>query len=501
MGSRRLPSLLLLAFGLLAVTLALSWSVGQLDETARANPQVSPDDDPSWGPVDAPVTIVEFSDYQCPFCKRFYDETLPQIQATYEGRLRFVYRDFPLTAIHTDAQKAAEASECADDQGRFWEYHALLWANQQELDVASLKAYAGELGLDTATFDDCLDSGKNTQEVQKDYSDGISYGVTGTPWFFINGQQLPGAQPFSEFQTMIDGFLGVAPTPSPTATPEPTPAPRGQLYNCPPANRWSIAVWEGLEDTPTGEALATCGQGAVSAAYSLDPETQGWWRYFPDHLDISNMGALDDMQGVIALGSGTAAPAEVTPVGGSDFQLHNCPQPGKWAISAWDGLHSTAPGQAFATCSTSVAAAYALDLPTQAWMRYVDGRPDLTSLTTLDNMQGVLALGEQVGVTSGVEGQVLLGPMCPVVQVGSPCPDQPIQATIIIWNAERTTKIRILRTDEQGRFRVPLVPGEYYLDPQPAEPGQPFPTPIPQIITVPPNQFVPITVEYDTGIR
>ena len=329
MRSRRLPSLLFLPLILLAAASVATWSVGQLGEAAGANPQVSPDDDPSWGPVDAPVTIVEFGDYQCPFCKTFWDETLPQIQDTYEGLVRFVYRDSPLTSIDTDAQKAAEASECADDQGRFWEYHALLWANQQELDVASLKTYAGELGLNTATFDDCLDSGKNAQEVQKDYNDGVSYGVTGTPWFFINGQQLPGAQPFSEFQTVIDGLLGVTPTP----TPEHTPVPRGQLHSCPFANRWSLSVWDGLDDTPTGDALATCGEGAVSAVYSLDPDTQGWRRYFADHLNISNLGALDDMQGVIALGSSTAAPAEVTPADGSTFQLQSCPQPGKWAIS------------------------------------------------------------------------------------------------------------------------------------------------------------------------
>jgi len=103
------------------------------------------------------------------------------------------------------------------------------------------------------------------------------------------------------------------PTPLPTASPEPTPVPRGQLYNCPPANRWSIAVWDGLEDTPTGEALATCGQDAVSAAYSLDSDTQGWWRYFPDHLDISNIGALDDMQGILLLGGTGITTPTATP--------------------------------------------------------------------------------------------------------------------------------------------------------------------------------------------
>ena len=398
MRSTRLPFLLFLALTLLAAAVVPPCSVGQLDKAARANPEVSPDDDPAWGPVDAPVTIVEFADYQCPYCKQFFDQTLPQIKKTYEGRLRFVYRDFPLTAIHSNAEKAAEASECADDQGRFWDYHGLLWDNQQALDVASLKAYAGQIGLDTATFDDCLDSGKNAQEVQKDYSDGVSYGVTGTPTFFINGVELLGTLPFSGFQTIIDGLLAVAPTPTPapssTASPEPTPGPTGQLHNCPLPNRWSIAVWSGLEDVPTGEALATCGATAVSSAYSLDPETQGWWRYFPDHPDISNLGALDNRQGIIALGSGSAAaPSDIAATSSSSFQLYGCPQPGKWSISVWDGPDGTGTGEALATCSSSIAAAYALDPQTQGWLGYFNGRPDISNLMTVDGLHGMLTLG------------------------------------------------------------------------------------------------------------
>lgn len=109
--------------------------------------------------------------------------------------------------MHPNAQMASEASECADDQGKFWEYQDLLYANQSALDVASLKSYAAQLGLDTATFDDCLDSGKQTAEVQKDEQDGTSYGVSGTPAFFINGRLVSGAQPFSVFQQVIDAAL------------------------------------------------------------------------------------------------------------------------------------------------------------------------------------------------------------------------------------------------------------------------------------------------------
>jgi len=184
--------------------------------TAAAQPTATPpivvenvsvDDDPSWGPADAPVTIVEFSDFQCPYCARFVTQTLPQIKQTYEGKVRFVFRDFPLSQIHENAEKAAEAAGCASDQGKFWEYHDKLFSSQSALDVASLKSYASQLGLDTATFDQCLDSSKYAQEVQKDLQDGTSYGVDGTPAFFVNGLLVVGAQPFASFQEVIDAAL------------------------------------------------------------------------------------------------------------------------------------------------------------------------------------------------------------------------------------------------------------------------------------------------------
>ena len=103
-------------------------------------------------------------------------------------------------------------------------------------------------------------------------------------------------------------------------------------------------------------------------------------------------------------------------------------------------------------------------------------------------------------LTSGIEGQVLIGPTCPVLREGTPCLDQPYQATIAVWNAERTEKVHTFTTDEDGRFRVPLAPGEYYIDPQSPNPGVP-PTPIPQTVTVPPDRFVQITIQYDSGIR
>ena len=194
---------------------------GQPTAPAEARVPATADDDVFLGPDDAPVTIIEFSDFQCPYCKRFRDQTLDQILQTYEGKVRFVYRDFPLSSIHDWAQKAAEAGECANEQGQFWAYHDLLFANQtvlnQQLEAAGLsgvvetfKTYAGQTGLDTAAFSDCLDSGKYAQEVQKDYNDGVAAGVTGTPAFYINGQELIGAQPFSAFQAAIDAALSGA---------------------------------------------------------------------------------------------------------------------------------------------------------------------------------------------------------------------------------------------------------------------------------------------------
>jgi len=168
---------------------------------------VGADDDPFWGPQDASVTIVEFSDFQCPYCARFFLQTYPQVRREYEGKVKFIFRDFPLTSIHQYAEKAAEAAGCANDQGKFWEYHDLLWTKQQALDVDSLKSYAADLGLDTVAFDDCLDSGKHASEVQKDVQDGRSYGVGGTPAFLINGQLVSGAVPFADFKAVIDAAL------------------------------------------------------------------------------------------------------------------------------------------------------------------------------------------------------------------------------------------------------------------------------------------------------
>lgn len=175
---------------------------------APSKVKVSADDDPVMGSEDAAITIIEFSDFQCPFCARFFEQTLPQIEEKYikTGKVKLVYRDFPLS-FHQYAQKAAEAAECADEQGKFWQYHDKLFENQNTLDIGNLKRYAQDLGLDSTKFNDCLDSGMMAFEVQKDFNDGSSYGVSGTPTFFINGIMLVGAQPYSVFEQVIEQEL------------------------------------------------------------------------------------------------------------------------------------------------------------------------------------------------------------------------------------------------------------------------------------------------------
>ena len=170
--------------------------------------EVSLDNNPVKGSPNAPVTIVEFSEFECPYCGVYSRDTYPQIAKAYieTGKVKYVFRHFPLN-FHANAQKAAEAAECASEQGKFWEYHDVLFANQSALDVASLKKYASDLGLDTAKFDACLDSGRMADEVAKDAAEGASYGVTGTPAFFVNGLKRKGAQPFEVFQRLIEEEL------------------------------------------------------------------------------------------------------------------------------------------------------------------------------------------------------------------------------------------------------------------------------------------------------
>lgn len=178
------------------------------------------DDDPVLGNPEAPVTIVEFSDFQCPFCRRFFRETLTQIKEKYikTGKVKFVYRDFPLTGIHDMAQKYAEAAECADEQGKFWQMHDKVFEEQDKKGIGTvfdysaqdLKKWARDIGLNSNQFDSCLDSGKYEEEVRKDFSDGQLAGVSGTPGTFVNGRLIQGAVPFEQFAAVIEQELGRA---------------------------------------------------------------------------------------------------------------------------------------------------------------------------------------------------------------------------------------------------------------------------------------------------
>lgn len=167
---------------------------------------------PVLGNANAKVTIYEFSDFQCPYCENFYSQTLGQIETSYinTGKAKLIFRYYPLP-FHNNAEKAAEAAECANTQGKFWQYHDLLFKNGQSdgtgLAVTDLKNYAEQLGLDTAKFNTCLDTGETADIVKKDTASGSAAGVTGTPTFFVNGKELVGAQPFSSFQQSIDEAL------------------------------------------------------------------------------------------------------------------------------------------------------------------------------------------------------------------------------------------------------------------------------------------------------
>jgi protein-disulfide isomerase len=164
---------------------------------------------PSMGSATAPVTLVEFSDYQCPFCGRV-EPTLKQLRTTYGDKIRFVWKDFPLTQIHPQAFKAGEAAHCAGDQGKYWELHDVLFNNQQALAPADLKRHAASLGLNAGQFDQCLDSSKHGERVRDGVSEGSDLGVNSTPTIFINGRRLSGAQPYEAFAAIIDEELARA---------------------------------------------------------------------------------------------------------------------------------------------------------------------------------------------------------------------------------------------------------------------------------------------------
>ena len=183
--------------------------------------KISADNDPIIGNSNAPITIIEFSDFQCPFCAKFHIQTLPKIMEEYikEGKVKLVFRDFPIQSIHSNALLASVAAECANEQGKFKEMHDKLFENQNEWNnkntdnvIILFNQYSSEMGIGKKEFDSCLKNEKYIKEIQKDLDDGRAYGVTGTPGFFIGNDkigfiELKGAHPFENFKNIIDTQL------------------------------------------------------------------------------------------------------------------------------------------------------------------------------------------------------------------------------------------------------------------------------------------------------
>ena len=206
---------------------AIKKQLGEVQKQLASRPAAPPPpgpvtmnvgDGPALGNADAPITIVEFSDYQCPFCKKHATNALGTIKTNYidTGKVRYLFRDFPLDSIHPYARKAAEAAHCAGDQGKFWDMHDVMFQNQGALQTDSLRHFARTMELDLDTFNACLDEGKYAKRVEADVAAGSAVGVTGTPGFFI-GKAKPdgtmvatfvkGAQPASAFSQVIDRLL------------------------------------------------------------------------------------------------------------------------------------------------------------------------------------------------------------------------------------------------------------------------------------------------------
>jgi len=185
-------------------------------------PKISADNDPVIGNPDAPITIIEFSDFQCPFCAKFHIQTLPAIMNEYieKGTVKLVFRDFPIQSIHPNAVPASVAAECANEQGKFKEMHDILfekqnqWSNLETIYAIELfNQYSSDIQLEQEQFSSCLSTAKYVKEIQNDLNDGRTYGITGTPGFFIGNEQigfieLKGAQPFESFKKIIDKQLG-----------------------------------------------------------------------------------------------------------------------------------------------------------------------------------------------------------------------------------------------------------------------------------------------------
>jgi protein-disulfide isomerase len=198
--------------GLLAAIFVIAGSLS----IAGQGKFIGVDDDPVLGDAKAKVLIIEFGDYQCPSCRMFWREVEPRLKKDYidTGKVKLVFRDFPIVQIHPEAMLAAMAADCAGDQNKYWQYHDKVFREQDKgedglvrFKAADLKKWAKDTGLDTTAFNACLDSERYKDEVAKDKADGDAVGIPGTPMFFINGQVVGGAQPYPVFKKIIDEEL------------------------------------------------------------------------------------------------------------------------------------------------------------------------------------------------------------------------------------------------------------------------------------------------------
>lgn len=225
--------LIVIGVNLLLLILAAFFLVKQLASQIAANQAVIPNlsaadqaalaaaqanrkivetvDDPSIGPANAPITIVEFSDFGCPYSRQAV-LPLKQIYKDYPGKIRIIYRDFPIVELHPLAEKSAQAANCAGEQGKFWPYHDQLFANQEKLTTEQLSLFAANAGINTEKFNDCLKTEKYKMEVYGDLLAGASLQLGATPTFFVNGFMIKGAIPYGVWKEIIPGFLNLAET-------------------------------------------------------------------------------------------------------------------------------------------------------------------------------------------------------------------------------------------------------------------------------------------------
>lgn len=245
--------------------------------------EISIDDDAVKGNPQAKVTIVEFSDFECPFCGKYYRETEFQIMKDYvdTGKVRYVFRDSPLD-FHKSAQKAAEAAECAGEQGKYWEMHDYLFQNQDYLAVENLKGYAKDLKLDTTKFNDCLDKSKMAEEVKKDLADSQKYGVSGTPAFFINGKLISGAQPYGTFKAEIEAALAAVKNAEAVKEEEVKPA---VVENKPAATEPKPTETKPAETVPAPSTEAAAETKTVTDVKMI-PLTAKKWMFGPNKIVV-----------------------------------------------------------------------------------------------------------------------------------------------------------------------------------------------------------------------